>query len=292
MAKRPAFSAVALVANVRKSTVCQTAPRVLRLLQAYGVKVLAEPESCKAFGLSAIKPVPKAQLGARSKLLLSLGGDGTMLTAARLAAPYGVPVLGVNMGHLGFITPVPFQGLEAALHDAMAGKYRIEKRSMLQAVIYHGPKLVEARLALNDVVILRGHSAKVASLETKVDGKRLATYKADGLIVATPTGSTAYALSVGGPVLEPQSRTLLLAPISPHTLSVRPLVLADDSMIEVSAPESRAPLGFSTDGESGSSMRPGDRLVIRLYKKPALLLVPPDYDYFEVLRGKLGWRGN
>jgi NAD+ kinase len=163
---------------------------------------------------------------------------------------------------------------------------------MLEAEVWRGGKAVARRTALNDVVLLRGSSAKLAELDLRVDGLRLASYRADGLVLATPTGSTAYALSVGAPVLQPRSRTLLVAPISPHTLSVRPLVLDDRAVIEVTAPRSRSPLGFSTDGEGGFWLKSEDRVLVRRSKIDALLLLPPDYDYWDVLRSKLGWRGN
>jgi NAD+ kinase len=292
MARRPAFRTLALVANVRKAAVRAAAARVSEICAGLGVKLLAEPEAAKAFRTPAIKAAPRAALAGRSDLILSLGGDGTMLTSARLAAPAGIPVLGVNMGTLGFITPVPYGAMEAALREALAGRFRVEKRSMLSAEIFREGRMAESRIALNDVVLLRGASAKLAEMEAQLDGRVLATYKADGLIVATPTGSTAYALSIGAPVLEPRSRTLVLAPISPHTLSVRPLVLDDRAVIDVQAPRSRSPLSFSTDGEGGSWLKGDDRIRIRRHSKDALLLVPSDYDYWQLLRDKLGWRGN
>lgn len=292
MARRAAFSSLGLVANVHKPAVRAAAIRAQAICAEFGVKVFAEPEAARAFKVSAIKGVPRARLASRCKVILSLGGDGTMLTSARIGAPLGVPVLGVNMGTLGFITPIAFEHLERALQEALSGQFKIEKRSMLSAEILRDGRVVESRIALNDVVVLRGSSAKLAELETRVDGRHQATYKADGLIVATPTGSTAYALSVGAPVLDPASHTLVLAPISPHTLSVRPLVLGDDAVIEIHAPRLRSPLSFSTDGESGFWLKAKDRIRVKRYARPAKLLVPKDYDYWEVLRSKMGWKGN
>ena len=289
---RPAFSSLGLIANVHKSEVRGAAAAVQALCAARGVMVYAEAEAVRAFKIKGIRSSARSKLASKSKLILSLGGDGTMLTSARLAAPMGIPVLGVNMGTLGFITPIAYEHMEKALSEALEGLYQVQPRSMLSAEVLRGGRTVEKRIALNDVVVLRGPSAKLAEMETRVDSRLLATYKADGLIVATPTGSTAYALSVGAPVLEPRSRTLVIAPISPHTLSVRPMVLGDDAVIDVQAPSSLSPLSFSTDGESGFWLKASDRLRIRRHTKQALLMVPPDYDYWEVLRTKMGWRGN
>jgi NAD+ kinase len=289
---RSKFKSLGLIANIHKPAVRTAAARVHALCSAYSVSLCAEPDAVKAFKIPGLRGHKRELLAGRCSLILSLGGDGTMLTAARLAAPSGVPVLGVNMGTLGFVTPVPFESLEEALRGAFAGAYRVENRSMLSAEIIRGGKVVEKRIALNDVVVLRSSSAKLAELETRIDGRLQATYKADGLIVATPTGSTAYALSVGAPVLEPRSRTLVIAPISPHTLSVRPLVLADHAVIDIKAPHSRSPLSFSTDGEGGFWLKAEDRIRVKRYAKEAKLLVPPGYDYWDVLRTKMGWRGN
>jgi NAD+ kinase len=286
------YKRLGLVANVAKSTVRAIAPKLNALLKSRGIRVSADLAVKKAFPDLKIHPVSLEKLASCSDLILSLGGDGTMLSAVHLAAPQGIPVLGVNLGHLGFITPVPLETFEASLGDALRGKYRIEKRSMLRAEIFRDGKRVADRLALNDVVIFRGATAKVGLLETRINGRHLASYKADGLIVATPTGSTAYSLSVGGPVLEPSLRSIVLAPISPHTLSVRPVVLADSSVIEIFAPESRSPLSFSTDGETGFWLKKHDRLRVTRAVKPALLLMPPSHDAWEVLRNKLGWRGH
>ncbi len=271
---------VGIVANREKAPVRALGPLLERLLKAFHVRPLALAPGRSSKGLSGCR------------FVLSLGGDGTMLTAARIAAPAGLPVLGVNLGTLGFITPVPADRLAESLESALKGRFKVQRRTMLQAEVWRGGRKAASRLALNDVVVLRGVSAKLALLETRVDGRPLATYKADGLLVATPTGSTAYSLSVGGPVLEPRSRNFILAPISPHTLSVRPLVLPDSSVLELKVPQGRAPLHFSSDGEQGFGLKAGDRLLIRRYAKPAKLLVPPGYDYWEVLRNKLGWRGN
>lgn len=286
------YKRVGLVANVAKSTVRALASKLGLLFKSQGIRVNAEVAVKKAFPTLNIHSISLKKLAAHSDLILSLGGDGTMLSAVNLAASQGIPVLGVNLGHLGFITPVSLEAFETSFKDALKGRYRIEKRGMLRAEIFRSGKKVADRLALNDVVVFRGTTAKVGLLETRINGRHLATYKADGLIVATPTGSTAYSLSVGGPVLEHSLRCIVLAPISPHTLSVRPLVLSDSSVIEIFVPEARTPLSFSTDGETGFWLKKQDRLRVTRAAKPALLLMPPGHDAWEVLRNKLGWRGH
>jgi NAD+ kinase len=290
--RRLRYARIGLVANVSKPDVRQLVPQLLELASQMGAKVFAEPKTRQAFKSLKIHNLPLQRLAASSDLMLSLGGDGTMLNAARLAATAGIPVLGVNLGTLGFITPVSMEAFEYSLREALLGRFKIEERGMLRAEVFRGMKKVAERLALNDVVVLRGATAKVALLETTVNGRYLASYKADGLIVATPTGSTAYSLSVGGPVLEASLPSLLIAPISPHTLSARPLVLADSSVIEIAVPDPRASMSFSTDGESGFWLKKQDRLRITRAPKPAKLLMPAEHDAWELLRTKLGWRGH
>jgi NAD+ kinase len=292
MKRKAAFKNIALVANVKKAAVRHAVAQLHDFCQEWGIGLSAEAESLRSLKIPGIRALSREALAKKSDLIISLGGDGTMLNSARLAAPKDIPVFGVNMGTLGFITSVPYEHFQRSLKEVLEGHYKLLRRSMLLAEIFRRGRRVERRIALNDVVLLRGSSAKLAELETRIDGRVMATYRADGLIVATPTGSTAYALSAGAPVLEPNSPTLVLAPISPHTLSVRPVVISDRSVIEIEAPRTRSPLSFSSDGETGFWLKAEDRIRLSRYEHDALLLVSPDYDYWEVLRGKLGWRGN
>ncbi|MES2202251.1 MAG: NAD(+)/NADH kinase [candidate division FCPU426 bacterium] len=289
---RAKYRTVALVANVGKPAVRALAPKLMEIFGRFGVRARAVPEVKKTFkGFSLLQAAPFSRIAEGSDMVLSLGGDGTMLSAASLAVAEGIPVLGVNLGNLGFITPVSLESFESSLSDSLRGLYKIQRRSMLRARITRRGKLVSDRIALNDVVILRGATAKVALLETRINGKYLATYKADGLIVATPTGSTAYSLAVGGPILDTAVQNIVLAPICPHTLSARPLVLADSSVIEILVPKTHARLNFSTDGEPGFWLQKGDKLTVTRARQSVQLLVPPGYDAWEVLRSKLGWLG-
>lgn len=283
------YSTLGLVANTTKPAVRALKPLLARVFASLNVRAYGLKGQSHAF---KIKPLSPQALSSKCDLILSLGGDGTMLEAARIAATGDIPVLGVNLGLLGFITPVPAENIEEGLTAALLGRYRVEPRAMLQAEIIRGGRKVYSRSALNDMVLLRGATGKLALLETHINGRYLASFRADGLIVSTPTGSTAYSLASGGPVVEPRSRNFLLAPISPHTLSVRPLVLSDSSVLDIQMPASRAPLHFSTDGEKGFWLKLGDRIRVGRCGRDAKLLVPKDYDYWDVLRRKLGWRGS
>jgi NAD+ kinase len=256
-----------------------------------GIRVLSN-RGLSLPGNASLKARSMVSVVAGCDLVLSLGGDGTLLNAASAAAPAGKALLGINLGRLGYLTPVAAGEALGALDLALRGGLAMDRRVMLRAEVLRRGRLVRSDLALNDVVVTKGAMGRIVELDAWVDGRHLTSYRADGLLVATPTGSTAYALSVGGPVLQPHLRNFVLAPISPHTLSNRPLVLSDSCRIEVSIPGSRgASILLTADGRQGFALNSGDRVAIRKAKEVTRLLKPKTGDYWDVLRSKLGWMG-
>lgn len=224
--------------------------------------------------------------------LLTLGGDGTLLRGARLLAGAQVPILGVNMGRLGFLTAVGRDELEPALERFAAGDFRAEGRMMLDVRALDAAGNERRRwLALNDVVLHKGGFARVVSLRVSANGDEIASYAADGVVISTPTGSTAYSLSAGGPVVVPTVESIIITPISPHTLAIRPLVLPPSADIRVQADDGPEELLVTVDGQVGTTFAGGEVLVVRRSERPVLLVRFPGITFFSRLRRKLGWGG-
>ena len=222
-----------------------------------------------------------------TRLLLTLGGDGTFLHGARLAAPHGVAVLGVNLGRLGFLTEVDADGLRTGLERFLDGDFRLEERRLLQVAVNRDGRRTVRGLGLNEVVLQRGSEARLLRLMVAIDQQEVGTLDADGVVVATATGSTAYALAVGGPILEPTLPDFVFAPMNPFALTVRPIVFLP-GMVSITAPRDTA--SISIDGTSRGKLRPGDTLLVESYDKPlrVVRLGPPE-DFYRTLRQKLGW---
>lgn len=251
-----------------------------------GFSVVAESDVARELGVSGI---PCSEIPDQVDLIIVLGGDGTMLGVARLVGERPVPILGVNLGGLGFITEVRKEDLYAALENVFAGRYEIEERIMLTADVMRDGERVVHFTVLNDVVINKGTLARIMDLETFVDGTYVTTFKADGLIVATPTGSTAYSLSAGGPIIYPTLHSLVLTPICPHMLTNRPIVLPDDVAVEVILRSDSEHVSLTLDGQEGFPLRQGDSVVVRKCTCKTQFVMPFPRDYFEVLRSKLKW---
>ena len=233
--------------------------------------------------------VGKQEMMAKADLVIVLGGDGTLLAIARHSGPRGVPVLGVNLGGLGFLTDVKPGEVFKALEKVLAGKFKVERRSMLAASVIRDRRVIRRFQALNDMVINKGALARILDLETSVDGVPLCTYKADGLIFSTPTGSTAYSLSAGGAIIEPSVGVVHVAPICPHTLTQRPIVLGDRARIRVTVRSPDEDIVLTVDGQEGMKLASEDVIEIRRAKNQVVLLRSPTHDFFELLRTKLRW---
>ncbi|MEL6949501.1 MAG: NAD(+) kinase [Pseudomonadota bacterium] len=237
--------------------------------------------------------VPEAELADEADLFIAVGGDGTMLYAARLAVGHGIPLLGINLGRLGFLTDVSPDEIERSLQAVLDRRALTETRLLLEATVTRPDSEPSSGLALNDVVLGRREPGRMIDFETRVNGVFVNDHAGDGLIAATPTGSTAYALSCGGPIMQPQLDAITLVPICPHTLSDRPVVLPADSVIEVRRTErSQTHAEISLDGQFLAALTDADTLTIRASQHRLTLIHPPGYDYFELLRSKLNWGAN
>lgn len=222
-------------------------------------------------------------------LVVSLGGDGTLLTAARALADLSTPLLGINLGRLGFLADVSFDHFETYIDAVVEGRYTVEERFLIQGEFYQGDNLLSCNIALNDIILHSYESSRMIEYEVSSGGALIHIQRSDGVIVTTPTGSTAYALSGGGPIMHPSLNTLAIVPICPHTLSNRPIVLPADQPIEVRLGKDSTIAKLSYDGHSTSRFGQDHRVLITRYPQPLSLLHPEDYDYFSVLRAKLYW---
>lgn len=279
----------ALVGRFTDPRVAESAQAVLAHLAARGVGVRVDATGALA-GCPGASPVPPSELGQGADLMIAVGGDGTLLYAAGLVARHGVPLLGINRGRLGFLTDVMPQDIPECLDAALAGRLDADERPLLLARLHPGGGGTHECLALNDVVLQKLATGRMLDFETRVTGHYVNTHAGDGLVVASATGSTAYALSCGGPIIEPQLDILVLAPICPHTLSDRPIVVSARSVVEIrllERPEMRAQV--TCDGTILGPLDPGGRLEIRRASERVTLLHPPGHDYFRLLRSKLHW---
>ena len=231
----------------------------------------------------------KREISQQADLLIVLGGDGTLLSIARAAHPHNIPILAVNLGSLGFLAEISIDELYPTLENILAGKFEIENRMLLNACIWRNREKVEDHNVLNDVVINKGAVARVISLQVLVDGQYMTSYRADGLIIATPTGSTAYSLSAGGPIIHPSMHTLVLSPICPFTLTNRSILIPDQSIIQVKLAAEYDDVRVTLDGQEGYDMRAGDILKIKKTKTSLQLIRGPNKNYYQILRDKLHW---
>ncbi len=284
------FQTLALIGNDRDSRVVESMQILASHLQERRRRVLADVASNVDFGALPVERYPEEELAGQAELLVAVGGDGTMLHAARLASPHSVPVLGVNRGRLGFLADIGPGDMRDRLDEVLQGRYVKDRRAMLQATLISPRAEPRSCQALNDVVLQKWRTGRMLDFETWIDGRYVNTHGGDGIVVATATGSTAYALSCGGPILYPELDALVLAPISPHTLSDRPIVVRSSSTIELRLlhrPDTQAEV--ICDGISLGELAPGDQLLIQPTPEHVLLLHPDDHDYYRILRSKLRW---
>jgi Predicted sugar kinase len=257
----------------------------LELLAHHQCKVELDPTAARILGQNG---TPLVEQASRLDLCIVLGGDGTLLNAARALAAHGVPLIGINLGQLGFLTDIPAHTLETHLTPVLNGEYTLEHRTLLATHLVPLQGNPSEALALNDVVIAKGARGSMIEIEVLVDGHFVYQLRADGLILATPTGSTAYALSSGGPIVHPALQALVLTPICPHTLSNRPVVLSQESRVEMRLHKGVAAFA-SFDVQDQVALHPGDRLTVTCAPRTVHLIHPPEYDYFAMLREKLRW---
>ena len=279
----------ALVGRFADPRIAETVGALLPHLLGRGVAVLVAEDAALPAGLTATR-VPESQFGARADLVIAVGGDGTLLHAARLVARAGVPLLGVNRGRVGFLTDILPQDMLPSVDAALAGELTPDERPLLAARLRNARGAVAEALALNDVVMQKHDTGRTLDFETRINGQFVNSHGGDGIIVATGTGSTAYALSCGGPIVDPHLPALIIAPICPHTLSDRPIVVSSQSVIEIAlAARSDTHAHVICDGAMLGDFTSGARLEVRTARERVTLLHPPGHEYFGLLRSKLHW---
>jgi NAD+ kinase len=286
MAER--FRHVAIVGKHQAPGIRPVLEEIAQFLCTHGVDVSLEADTAQNTGLTGYDALSHDELGRVCDLAVVVGGDGTMLGFAREMARYGVPLLGINQGRLGFITDIPIERWRESLAPVLAGDYEVEPRAMLEGAVLRDGESIFSGLALNDVVVSRGATSGMVELKVAVGEQFVANMRADGLIVASPTGSTAYALSAGGPILHPSIAGWLLAPIAPHTLSNRPIVLPDSGEVRMEIVAGRdASVNF--DMQSLASLLHGDTITVRRSQHQVRFLHPKGWSYYATLRRKLRW---
>ena len=268
----------------------QVLDQLAQYLHTEGCEVVFERETAANAGLQGYAALDVNEIGRDCDLAIVVGGDGTMLGFGRKLAPHGVPLIGINQGRLGFITDIPLDQMQEVLRPMLRGQYEVDDRSLMHGKVWRDGHCVFDALAMNDVVVNRGSTAGMVELRVEVDGHFVARQRADGLIIATPTGSTAYALSAGGPLLYPNLPSWVMVPIAPHTLSNRPLVLADSGEIGIELMSGDASANF--DMQSLASLLVGDRITVRRSAHHARFLHPVGWSYFDTLRDRKSTRLN
>ena len=282
------FRHVALIGKYQAQGSRSALEHIAHFLGTQGCEVAIEQDTATNTGLTHFPTLDAAKIGVQCDLALVVGGDGTMLGIGRRLAKFGIPLVGINQGRLGFMTDIAFDDYQSALGPMLRGEFEEERRWMMQAQVVRDGRCVFSATAMNDVVVNRGATAGMVELRVEVDGRFVANQRADGLIIASPTGSTAYALSAGGPLLHPSIAGWVLVPIAPHTLSNRPIVLPDKGEIAIEIVAGRdASANF--DMQSLASLLHGDRITVRRSEHQMRFLHPKGWSYFDTLRRKLHW---
>ncbi|HYF93486.1 MAG TPA: NAD(+)/NADH kinase [Symbiobacteriaceae bacterium] len=277
---------IALVVNTEKPLALDATRKLIPWLEARNYAIMLPPRGADLVGRPDLG-VPQGDPWATAELLIVLGGDGTLIRAAQAMASLQIPVLGVNTGHLGFLTELENSELFDELDSILAGNYRIEQRLMLSVAVIREGQVVFTTTALNDAVVSKGPRARLAQLGVSVGETVVARYPADGVIISTPTGSTAYSLSAGGPVVGPTVDVLMITPICPHTMAARSIVVAGQEQVTVTVLESPGEVGLSTDGSEPIRLLPGDLVAVSRAPFSARLVRRHSYSFYDVLRRKL-----
>ncbi|HUI43614.1 MAG TPA: NAD(+)/NADH kinase [Terriglobia bacterium] len=279
---------VGITSKPNKIEVREIVPALMAWLAGRGVEVFIDEETSTSLA-GAVAGLPREELASRIELAIVLGGDGTFLATARALEGRPVPILAVNLGGLGFLTVVTQDEIYPALEAVLAGCFRTEPRVQIEAEVVRAGRQAGSYVALNDVVLNKGAIARVIDFDVWADGQFISTYKADGLIVSTPTGSTAYSLAAGGPVVAPTVRAFIITPICAHTLTNRPIVLRDSVTIEIAVKGDEESVYLTVDGQVGIAVRSDDRVRVQKAASVVEIIQPSKKTYFEILRQKLKW---
>ncbi len=279
---------IALIVRHHTVGIDEALTRLVEFLQGANYRVVFEAETAAHLALNDVAAMSVAEIGAHAFAAVVMGGDGTMLGLARQLAPYDVPLIGINQGRLGFMTDIPIERMIPVLGEILNGNYKAEKRTLLEGRVQRDGATITFGRAVNDVVVARGAGAGMAELKVTVDGHFMYNQRSDGLIIATPTGSTAYALSAGGPLLHPSLGGIVLVPIAPHALSNRPIVVPDSSEIVVEISSGRD-ISVNFDMQTFTSLMQGDQIIISRSPCTITFLHPEGWSYYDTLREKLHW---
>ncbi|HET6492682.1 MAG TPA: NAD kinase [Burkholderiales bacterium] len=285
---KPSFNTAALIGKYKSPEIAEPLLQLARFLDERGVKVLLDRLTASHIGDCPYPVLRLEELGEQADLAIVIGGDGTMLNIARTFAPYDVALVGINQGRLGFLTDISVDTMFETIGAILDGDFITEDRMLLAAEIFSGNERVSEVLAFNDVVLSKGVKGSMIEFEVRIDGQFIYNQRSDGLIVATPTGSTAYALSSGGPIVHPSLNVMALVPVCPHTLSNRPIVISGGCTIEIVVRDADDPRAHF-DSHSHFDLREGDRIVVRRYPHVIALLHPVGHSYYGMLRQKLNW---
>ena len=288
MQQAPIFKTIGVISRPRRANLSAVVPQLLQWLEARGLRVLYDEETASALP-NPSRAFTREELADQADILIVLGGDGTLLAAARLMSDHNVPVLPVNLGSLGFLTSVTLDDLYNVLEHVVQGQVRYSERVMIDSQVIRQGHMIHHARALNDAVLNKGALSRIIDLQLLVDGEFVCDYKADGLILSTPTGSTAYSMAAGGPIVYPAVSAFIVTPICSHTLTNRPLVLPDTAHIEVVYGPGNVPIYLTLDGQVGVELMPGDRVAIVAAPERLRLVRPRQKTYFGVLRDKLKW---
>jgi NAD+ kinase len=289
-----AIRTVGIISKPRKQNLAEILPGLVAWLRDRGLQAVFDRETAASLNPETIRQLgititARSEMGEKCQLVLVLGGDGTLLAAARAVRLSGIPILAVNLGNLGFLTAVTLSELYVSLEQILNSEHQIEQRKMLEIQVMRGTSVAATYHALNDAVMNKGAISRILDFETRVDGRFLNLFKADGLIISTPTGSTAYCLAAGGPIVHPSVDAFIITPICSHTLSNRPLVVADKSVVDVVVRTEAESVFLTVDGQVGLALHAQDLVRCSLSPSTISLVRPPHKDFYEVLRSKLKW---
>ncbi len=281
---------IGIFPNIAKPDTFNVLTTIIQYLKAQKVKILLPAEAADAIEYSDLA-MPRNMLKDHIDIAITLGGDGTLLSTARDIAATGVPICGINMGRLGFLTEVELPELQTKLDGLIHGEYTIEERLLLQAMVKQNGQIMNISSALNDVVITKGGFSRMLRLKLFIDNTFTANYQADGLIIATSTGSTGYSLSAGGPIINPNLKIVLITPICPHTLNARSLIISGEEKVSINTSATNTDIVLTIDGQVVHHLSPGDEVLIERADYSAKLIKFAGKSYYETLRTKL-WRGD
>ncbi len=284
------FKTIGIIGKHSDPRIVETISNILQLLHQKNYSVIVDSKSAALMPVNFVSACNIEAIGAKSDLIIAIGGDGTFLSATRAVVEHNVPLIGINLGRLGFLVDISPDQIEHKLSNILEGKYIEEKRYLLHAKIIRDQQIIHQETAVNEVVVHRWVTPSMIEIVTHIDGVYLNSQRSDGLIISTPTGSTAYSLSAGGPILHPSLNALVLVPLSPHTLSNRPIVIDDSVEIEISFSQTKQINALVTcDHLEMPEVLISDKILIKKIPAPFRILHPEDHDFFQILRGKLNW---